>query len=103
MADEKFSQWCIVELFGRQVIAGLVTDQVIGGTSFVRVDVPSVDGAPAFTRFYGNGAIYAMTPVTMEMAETALRYSRPNPINVYIPALRARNEEVEVDDDEHPF
>lgn len=91
MSEEKFSQYCIVELFGRQVIAGLVTEQVIGGSTFVRVDVPSVDGLPAFSRFYGNGAIYCMTPVSREAAIEAIRYSRPDPINVYIPVLRARN------------
>jgi hypothetical protein len=66
--QQSFDQWCILELFGRQVIAGRVTEQVIGGCSFIRVDVPECNGTPQFTRFYGNGAIYAMTPVSEEAA-----------------------------------
>ncbi len=41
MAD-KFEQFAIVELFGHQIIAGLVSEQVIGGQGFVRVDVPTI-------------------------------------------------------------
>lgn len=91
MTDQQqkaFDQWCIVELFGRQVIAGRVTEQVIGGCSFVRVDVPEIEDRPAFTRFYGQGAIYAMTPVSEEAARIALKRFQPEPVNVYVPDLR---------------
>lgn len=36
----KFDHWCIVESFGHERIAGRVTEQTIGGCSFIRVDVP---------------------------------------------------------------
>ncbi len=87
--EASFDQWCIVELFGRQVIAGRVTEQVIGGGALLRVDVPEVDGQPGFTRFYGQGAIYAITPVSEEVARVALRRFRPAPVNVYVPELLA--------------
>lgn len=87
-SPQSFDQWCIVELFGRQVIAGRVTEQVIGGCSFVRVDVPEIEDRPAFTRFYGQGAIYAMTPVSEEAARIALKRFQPEPVNVYVPDLR---------------
>lgn len=95
-----FSQWCIVELFGRQVIAGLVTEQVIGGCSFIRVDVPEINSTPAFTRFYGNGAIYAMTPVSEEVARLALKRVTPEPINIYIPELRQLQATIIDDEDD---
>lgn len=86
--QQTFDQWCVVELFGRQVIAGRVTEQVIGGCSFIRVDVPEQGDQPAFTRFYGQGAIYGMTPVSEEVARIALKRFSPAPVNVYVPELR---------------
>ncbi len=83
-----FDQWCILELFGRQVIAGRVTEAVIGGCSFIRIDVPANNGRAAFTRFYGQGAIYAMTPVSEEVAKVTLKRFEPEPVNVYVPELR---------------
>jgi hypothetical protein len=83
-----FDQGAIVEIMGRQVIAGRVTEQTIGGTAFIRVDVPECGDQPAFTRFYGAGAIYAMTPVSEEAARIALRRFRPEPVTVYVPELK---------------
>ena len=104
MADQAiFDQYCIVELFGRQVIAGRVTEQVIGGCSFIRVDVPEIDSRPAFTRFYGSGSIHAMTPVSEEVARLALKEFTPQPVNVYVPELRQlaapRADDLEDDDE----
>lgn len=42
--SEKFEQFAVVELFGHQIIAGKVSEQVIGGQGFVRVDVPAIEG-----------------------------------------------------------
>jgi len=63
---EGFDNFCIVELFGHQKIAGKVTEQVIAGQGFVRVDVPQTKRFPAFTRMFGSGAIYSITPVDEE-------------------------------------
>jgi len=82
--DEKFESWAIVELFGHQQIAGLLTEAAIGGCSFVRVDVPEVNGRPAFTKFYGNGAIYAMMPCSEEVVRRALLSILPRPISVFL-------------------
>ena len=74
--QEKFDSWAVVELFGHQQIAGRVTEASIGGCSFLRVDVPDQPAVekdtyygkqpalPAYTRYFGNGAIYAMNPCT---------------------------------------
>lgn len=86
--EEKIDFWAIIELFGRQVIAGRVTEQVIGGCSFIRVDVPASDDQQGFTRFYGQGAIYAMTPVSEEAARIASKRFKPEPVNVYVPELK---------------
>jgi len=43
MSDSKtFESWAIVEVMGHRQFAGYVSEQAIGGASFVRVDVPEV-------------------------------------------------------------
>lgn len=73
MQDTKFDLWCLVELFGHSKIAGRCTEQNIAGTNMLRVDVPETSTQPAFTRFFGASAIYAINPIDeltcREMAE----------------------------------
>ena len=66
---EKFDTYAIVELFGHNQIAGKCSEQNIAGSNMLRVDVPETDHNPAFTKFLGNGAIYAINPVTEEVAK----------------------------------
>lgn len=87
--SEKFDQWAIIELFGHQRIAGRVTEQTIGGSSFVRVDVPAfeaIDSKPAtqaFTKLFGQGAIYAISFVDEGAAKMVGRQLRVQPIDTY--------------------
>lgn len=83
MSDEKFEQWAILELFGHARIAGLVTEQTIGGNSFIRVDVPAVAGYSAYTKCYGQGAIYAMSFVDQDVALAAAENIRGKPVTTY--------------------
>jgi hypothetical protein len=62
----KFEEWAVLELFGHQRLAGLVSEVQLGGASFVRVDVPE-DGKKKgwkLTKMYNPSAIYSITPVT---------------------------------------
>ena len=87
MESLKFESWAIIELFGHSQIAGKVMEESIGGCSFLRVDVPECDGQPGFTKFFGNGSIYSMTPCGEQIARAALKQINHAPINVYIPSL----------------
>lgn len=80
---EKFEQWCILEIMGHQRYAGLVSEQAIGGSSFVRIDVPECEGRPAFSKCFGAGSIYCITPVTEEVARMTARGLRQTPLQVY--------------------
>ena len=75
--------WALVELFGHQRIIGQIGEQQLGGETFIRVDVPAVGETPAFTKLYGKGAIYAMTPITEGLAREALEAMKPVPVNAY--------------------
>jgi len=97
---DKFDQWAIVELMGHQRIAGRVSEETIGGTSFLRVDVPKLEDLPAFTKFYGSSAIYAMTPVSEEVARATAMQIRERPVNVYeLPADMQKR--LPLGDDDH--
>lgn len=98
MNEKSFDQWCIVELFGHQRIAGHVTEQTVGGCAFVRVDVPAVGDIPGYTRLFGQGAIYAINPVTEEISRAAAAAYRAVPVSPYeIPELRAMRSQAAID------
>lgn len=110
-SKQSFESWAIIELFGHQRMAGFVTEATIGGQSFVRVDVPEVEGHEAYTRFLGNGAIYAMTPCDENTARRAAAAFRPKPVqawelpepNLALPAGEAAIVDDDEDDDIHAF
>lgn len=79
--SEKYQEWAIVDLFGHQRVAGRVSEQQIGGTSFVRVDVPRTMAAAPFTKLYGPGAIYSITITDEETAMAAARYCEAVPMD----------------------
>ena len=81
--QETFECWAVVELFGHQKIAGKVTEQSIAGSAMLRVDVPDVGGQPAYTRFFGNGAIYSINPTSEEIARGMVPRCWSEPVSHY--------------------
>ncbi len=77
------AQWALVELFGHQRVAGLLTEATLGGCHFLRVDVPEIGDAPAFTRLYTQGAIYGITFVEERIARELARQFRVQPVQQY--------------------
>ena len=71
--QKTFEGWAVVELMGRNMIAGYVSEQVIAGAAMLRVDVPATASLPPFTKFVGGSAIYGITPTTQEIAERQAR------------------------------
>lgn len=63
MQAEQFDQFALVELMGRQRIAGRVTERVIAGQGFLEVQVPETKHSPKFTRFISPSALYAINPI----------------------------------------
>lgn len=79
----QFESWAVVEVMGHRKFAGFVSEQAIGGASFVRVDVPAVGDLPAFTKLLGGGSIYAITPCTEETARAFAGNFQQRAFNVY--------------------
>jgi len=80
---ENFDQWGVVEIMVHQRVAGKVTEQAIGGTSFVRVDVPACKDCPGYTKLFGSGAIYAITITDEETAKMAALNFNDRPIDIF--------------------
>jgi len=101
--------YAIIELMGRQTIAGKVSEYSLGGT-FVRVDVPAVGGNVGFTKLFGAQAIYG-TFVDRDVCLAAAEKLGRVPVTVYdlgavtAEAVKQRLlESARVDDyDELPF
>lgn len=103
-----FDTFAIIELFGHARIAGRVSEQVIAGAGMLRVDVPELPetkyhpAQPAYTRFFGSGAIYSITPVDEVIANQVAQQLRVKPVNVYfeMPQLRSGNQDDDHDEDD---
>jgi len=85
----KEGQWAIVEIMGRKVVAGYITQAVQFGLPMLRIDVPATSIWPAFTQDYGAQAIYAITYVSEEVAKLTAEANKVNPVSVYVPDLAA--------------
>ena len=100
MSAEKstFNEWALVELFGHQKIVGKVSEASLASGAFLRVDVPAFNGSPAFTRFYGPGAIYSINPVSEEIARGLMANYRNEPVSRFeLPQLAEKTSSAETD------
>lgn len=84
---QKFEEWCVVEIMGHKKFAGHVSEQSIGGSSFVRVDVPEVEAGgrklPAFSKLFGAASIYCLSPCTEETAKAFAAQIRSESFHLY--------------------
>ena len=79
--------WAIVELMGRQVIAGRISEENIAGVPMLRVDVPACENEPAYTKFFSGQAVYGILPTDEATALRAVkRLSASPPVAPYIVA-----------------
>lgn len=85
------AMWAIIEIMGRQKIAGKISEQTLADKVFLRVDVPAVGDEPAFSQLLSGAAIYRVTPVTESIALAAARQIKKDPIIVY--GIKARVEQ----------
>lgn len=88
--------FAVVEVMGHNTFAGRVREQVIGGSAFIRVDVPELlerkkmqyghvatyPAIPGFTKLIGAGSIYAITPCSEEVARQMAEAQRSVPVSV---------------------
>jgi hypothetical protein len=90
--DDTVSNWGIVELMGRKIVAGLISKSVLLGPPMLRVDVPATSAFGEFTQFYGETAIYCVTFVSEQVARLTAEQNKVNPVSVYVPDLITREQ-----------
>lgn len=80
--QDTFDEWAILELMGHRRLAGRLTEQEIGGASFLRLDVYDAEKVVT-TQFYSASAVYCITPTTEEIARRIGERSKPAPVSRY--------------------
>jgi hypothetical protein len=88
---EPFEEYGVVELTGRQRIAGLLTEEAHFGTTLLRVDVPAVGEVAAHTKYFGAAAIYCVNITSEDVARTVAASIRAHPVLAYDNPLRQRS------------
>ncbi len=81
--EKAFESWGMLELFGHQRLAGKLSEAVVGGCHFLRIDVPAVGAVPEYTRFFTQGAIYCMTPMAEPVARRLAANLQAVPVHAY--------------------
>jgi len=82
MASSTFPTWAIVEVMGHGLFAGFVSEEILAGAAFIRVDVPETDRVLPFSKLLGAGSIFGITPCTEEAARAAAKRAYAQPCHV---------------------
>ena len=96
---------------GHRRLAGWLAEVQIGGSSFLRLDVPDGGAAEGHlrmvaTQFYSPSAVYCITPSTEQTAREVAQLARFAPAHRWelpAPPPPRRDEPGDVADDEEPF
>lgn len=89
MQIEKFESWGLVEVMGHKQFAGYVSEVVVAGQGFVRVQVPKVGDQQPFEKLIGTSSIYAITPLGEQAARAMAAGLREEPIQAWeLPTVR---------------
>lgn len=79
MEQQKFEEWCLVELFGHIRLAGKVSEAVIEG--MVRLDIyQPEDEKPRMTQLINSKALYRLTPIEESNARALAQQFSPEPV-----------------------
>lgn len=85
--EETFTGWAIVELMGHNKTAGYVSEGSVGGVPLMRLDVQTTDERHV-TQYYGEKALYCVTPSTEEICKAFAERHAPAPVSRFeLPAL----------------
>lgn len=83
-----FKQWAVLELMGHRRLGGLVTETLIAGSPFIRIDIhirefEGESGDKITTQFYSPASVYSIIPVGQAEARAVAAYNRQEPVYPY--------------------
>lgn len=92
--------WVLLELMGHRQRIGLAREEEVAGGLMLRIDVQTDEGDYA-TEYYGASSIYALRPISKDVANEHYAHRDPRPPRPLeyrdTPAIEAETDE---DDDE---
>ena len=71
--------WVLLELMGHRQRIGKAAEEEVAGGIMLRIDVPVNGDAEYVTEFYGASSIYAMRPISEDVAKGHFARSDPRP------------------------
>jgi len=71
--------WVLLELMGHRQRIGKAREEEIAGGIMLRIDVPT-EGEEYATEYYGSSSIYALRPVTEQVARDHYAARDPRPV-----------------------
>ncbi len=87
MENTNFEQWAVLEIFGHEKYAGLVTTETIVGSAMIKLEVPEVTNLevtlPAFVKLFNHASVYSITPVSEQYARSMAAKLSKQPIQGY--------------------
>lgn len=94
---EQFESWVILELMGRVVIAGKMTERVVAGTGFIHITIPATTRQPEFSRLISPSAVYAINPVSEELARYRAEQLNEAPVQAYeVASFIKKNPQIQI-------
>lgn len=95
--------WVLLELMGHRQRIGMAREEYVGSGKMIRIDIPAGDDGDTVTEFYGTSAVYALRPISEEIAKDHWAAKDPRPVRPaeYKPPTHIEHYE-EDDPDEWP-
>ena len=93
--------WVLLELMGHRQRVGMAREEYVGSGKMIRIDIPTGDAGDTVTEFYGTSAIYALRPISADVAKDHWAAQDPRPVRPaeYRPASQIEHSDDEDEDD----
>lgn len=91
--------WVFLELMGHRQRIGRAREEYVGSGKMIRIDIPVGDSDETVTEYYGTSAVYALRPITEEVARDHWAAKDPRPVR----PVSYRERDTEPDFDQLPY